>query len=164
MLTRKSYFSLVLVLMLLLTGVSSLSCSCSPAAGQSTQKAGSLSPTANQKGDPDWWKKQPDLKKEETAINETKTNILSAFNAKDTDKALTYFAPDDREKFKTLFSKYPDFMPQFAKDMENATLSFMSLDTEDTLYRIAEYTMKVDGNTFYIEFIKIDDKWFIKNF
>jgi hypothetical protein len=127
-------------------------------------KAAAGTQEAVEKGDPDWWKKQPDLKKEETAINETITNLCTAFTAKDTQKVLSYIAPDDREKFKTIFSKSPDIMPQIAKDMEKATLSFLSLDADNTLDRVAEYTMKIDGNTFYIVFIKIEGKWLIKNF
>jgi hypothetical protein len=38
-------------------------------------------------------------------------------------------------------------MPQMAKDLEKATLSFLSLDTDFSLSRVAEYSLKVDGNT-----------------
>ncbi len=155
----RTFLGVILILMLLLVGMSSLSCACSP----SNQTGASQSGAAVEKGDPDWWKKQPDLKKEETAINETITSVRTAFTAKDTEKAVTLFAPDDREKFKAVFSKSPDIMPRIAKDMEKATLSFLSLDTQDTLDRVAEYTMKIDGNTFYIVFIKVDGKWLIKN-
>jgi hypothetical protein len=182
MVIRKSYCFIIPVLMLLLVGASSISCSSfqptqssTPTTGgvsrqtvepkqTSTPKAGGVSQQTVDKGDPDWWKKQPDLKKEETAINETITTVRAAFTAKDTETVLKCIAPDDREKFKGVFSKSPDIMPQIAKDIEKASLSFLSLDTQDTADRIAEYTMKVDGNTFYIVFIKVDGKWLIKNF
>jgi hypothetical protein len=161
--TFKLYLPMILLLLLLLTAVLVPGCSCSQP-GTSSSKPGSSVPVAEEKGDPDWWKKQPDLKKEETAINETLSGVRAALMAKDADIALTYIAPDDREKFKAVLAKSPDILPRMAKDMENAALSFLSLDTDNTLDRIAEYAMKVDGNTFYIVFIKTGGKWFIKNF
>ena len=104
--TRKSYLSIILVLMLLLTGSASLSCACE---SLQPRKRPQEHQEPVEKGDPDWWKKQPDLKKEETAINETITNLRAAFTAKDTEKALTYLAPDDREKFKTHLFQIPGY-------------------------------------------------------
>jgi hypothetical protein len=160
---HKSFFLIIWVLIISTIAAYSQGCSCNQISS-SPARTGAAVKGAEETGDPDWWKKQPDLKKEETAIIETIKNIRAAFAAKDADKALTYIAPADREKFKAVFTKSPDVLPRFAKDMENATLSFLSLDTDNTLERMAEYEMKVDGYTFYIVFIKDEGKWYLKNF
>jgi hypothetical protein len=159
----KSFFLTSLIILFLLTTVFSVSCT-SGKSNTASPKPNSALQSGTETGDPDWWKKQPDLKKEEAAINETIKGTRDAFTAKDANKALTFIAPDDRDKFKEVFAKSPEILPKIAKDMENTSLSFLSLDSNYTPGRIAEYTMKVDGYSFYIEFIKIDGKWYIKNF
>ena len=44
-----------------------------------------------EKGDPDWWKKQPDLKKEDQAIQTVMTDFGKALSAKDVKQARRLF-------------------------------------------------------------------------
>ena len=90
-----------------------------------------------EKGDPDWWKKQPDLKKEDQAIQTVLIDFEKALAAKDIKQALTYFSPDVSDKYSQVFAASPDLMPQMAKDLQKATLSFLSLDTDFSLSRMA---------------------------
>lgn len=123
----------------------------------------SATPTQEVKNaDPDWWKKQPELKQEDQAVHSVMTGFEKALTAKDMKQSLTYFSPDAQVKYSQVLAKSPDLLPQMAKDMQNATLSFLSLDT--TMGRIAEYSLIVDGKTYYIVFIKIDGKWVLKSF
>jgi hypothetical protein len=115
-----------------------------------------------EKGDPDWWKKQPDLKQEDQAVHAVMTNFAKTLTASNVQQALTYFSPDAQTRYSKVLAQSPDLLPQMAKGMENATLSFLSLDTN--LGRIAEYALVVDGKTFYIVFIKIEGKWLLKSF
>ena len=79
-------------------------------------------------------------------------------------KLAAFFSPDVRDKYSEALAKSPDLLPQMAKDLEKAKLSFLSLDTDFELSRIAEYALLKDGNTFYITFIKIDGKWLLESF
>jgi hypothetical protein len=160
---RWQYYSII-ILMLLLTGVFISGCSCGEAKSPAALKTGTATTETTQKGDPDWWKKQPDLKQEETAINETLAEVRSAFEAKDIEKALICIAPEQREKYKELFSTNPEKLVQMAKDLGNASISFLSENLEFTQDRIAEYKMVVEGITFYIVFVKIENKWYLENF
>jgi hypothetical protein len=116
------------------------------------------------KGDPDWWKKQPDVRQENTAILAVKKDFQDALTSKNIEKAVSYFSPDVREEYSKIFALSPDLMPHMATDMANAKLSFLSLDTDFTLSRIAEYAFEVEGNTFRIVFIKIDGNWMLESY
>ncbi|MFH0768767.1 MAG: hypothetical protein V1932_04270 [Chloroflexota bacterium] len=146
------------LLLILFTVISGLGC---------TSKTGPQTTSSQQeedKGDPDWWKKQPDLAKEEAGIKNTITGLTGALGTKDTQQTLTYFAPEEKDKYEEILSKYPDIMPQLAKDLEKATLIYLSPDTDNTLYRIAEYSIPLDGNsTVSIVFVKVDGKWLLKS-
>ena len=160
---RRVLSSLLIVfalLIVLLSGAALTGC-CKKTATQTTNQS-SQEPEA--KGDPDWWKKQPDLKKEEQAVQTVINDFGKTLAAKDVKQALTYFSPDVKDKYQKVFTQSPDLMPRMAKDLEKATLSFLSLDTDFSLSRIAEYTLKVDGNTFHIVFIKIDGKWLLESY
>jgi hypothetical protein len=117
-----------------------------------------------EKGDPDWWKKQPDLNKEDQAIQTVMTDFEKALAAKDLKQVAAFFSPDVKDKYSAALAKSPDLMPQMAKELEKAKLSFLSLDTDFELSRMAEYALTKDGNTFYITFIKIDGKWLLESF
>ena len=150
-------FSLLLVLLLGLA---------LPGCGKSTGTQ-SASPAAQEpleKGDPDWWKKQPDLKKEEQAIQTVMTDFGKALTAKDVKQVAVYFSPDVRDKYSQALGSAPDLMPKMAADLQKATLNFLSLDTDFSLSRMAEYAITKDGKTFYIKFIKIDGKWMLESF
>ncbi len=149
-----------LLLLILLLGASVAGCG--KTTGNQTANQSSQEPEA--KGDPDWWKKQPDLKKEDQAVQSVIRDFGKTLAAKDVKQALTYFSPDVMDKYQKVFTQSPDLMPRMAKDLEKATLSFLSLDTDFELSRIAEYTLKVDGNTFHIVFIKIDGKWMLESY
>ncbi len=155
----KSYILIGLSLLLILfTVISGLGC---------TSKTGTQTTSSQQeedKGDPDWWKKQPDLAKEEADIKNTITGLTGAIGAKDTQQTLTYFATEEKDKYAEIFSKYPDIMDKFANDMEKATLIYLSPDTDNTLYRIAEYSIPLDdGNSVSVVFVKVDGKWLLKS-
>ncbi len=162
-------FSLLLIL---LVGVSVTGCSKNTANPTGNPTVTSAVPsTATQSlsepletGDPDWWKKQPDLNKEETAIQTVMTDFKKALVAKDVKQVASYFSPDVSAKYSEALAKSPDLMPQMAKDLEKAKLNFLSLDTDFELSRTAEYALIKDGNTFYITFIKIDGKWLLESF
>jgi len=175
--THKWYFSMILTLVILLAGSSGLSCTCSQSTvgttpqasavqskNTATAKASAVPQQTSEKGDPDWWKKQPDLKNEEMAIQAVIDSFKTALAAKDVKLAASYFSPDSRDKYSQVLAMSPDLLPQMAKDMEKATLSFLSLDTDFDLSRIAEYQFKVDGNTFSMVFIKIDGKWMLESY
>jgi hypothetical protein len=148
------------VLVVLLVGTAATGC------GKNTgnQTTNQAVQDPQEKGDPDWWKKQPDLKKEDQAVQSVISDFGKALAAKDVKQAASYFAPEAREKYSQVLAISPDLLPQMAKDLEKATLSFLSLDTDFSLSRMAEYQLKVDGNTFYIVFIKIDGKWMLESY
>ena len=165
--TQYKYFSIILILILLLASAGGLSCTCNlPQSAANTKATTAAQPTqaTSEKGDPDWWKKQPDLKKEDQTIQTVMTDFGKALAAKDIKQVASYFSPDTREKYSQALALSPEALPQMAKDMEKANLSFLSLDTDFDLSRIAEYQFKIDGNTFSIVFIKIDGKWMIESF
>lgn len=112
-------------------------------------------------GNAEWWKNQPDLKQEETAINSKISGLVSALNKKNTDASLNYFSPEERDKYRKVLSQSPASMSKMASDLTQARISYLSPDS--TQYsRIAEYAIQVDGRTFYIEFIKTDGQWLLK--
>jgi len=115
-----------------------------------------------EKGDPDWWKKQPDLKQEETAINNMLNQSSAALESKNIEQAVTYFSPGVSDKYRELFSTSPDIMPQMAAHLRSAKMSFLS-GTGIGDARIAEYSLEVDGYTFYILLIKTDTQWLLKS-
>jgi hypothetical protein len=153
----------IIVLVLLLTGVFISGCSCGESKSPAILQSGTATTEITQKGDPDWWKKQTDLKQEESAINETLSEVRSAFTAQDIEKILACFVEEERETYKAFFSKSQHTLPEMAKDLENTSLSFLSPDMEN-YNRFAEYTFSADGKKFYIVFIKIDGKWLIRDF
>jgi len=152
-------FILPLILILLISG-SILGCS----KNTGSQATVSLSQESEDPGDPDWWKKQPGFKEEETAINGVINKFVTALNAKDIETAVSYFDPEERDKYRKVFALSPDLMPDMAKDLEKATLTYLSYDTDNTLNRIAEYSFKVNGNTFRIVFIKSEENWMLKTY
>lgn len=119
---------------------------------------------AEDKGDPDWWKKQPDLKQEDKAIKTVIGKFEKALASRDIEQSAAFFSPEEKETYKKVFAMSPDLMPQMAKDMKNASLSFLSLDKDHSLNRIAEYSFDVQGNRFRIVFVKIDGNWLLASF
>jgi hypothetical protein len=114
-------------------------------------------------GDPDWWKKQPDLALEQSKIKDTIAGLESALAAQDVQKAMEFFAEEERDKYAEILSAYPDVMSDLAEDLKKATITYLSPDDDGTLLRIAEYSIPVDGkNTVSIVFIKVDGKWLLK--
>lgn len=110
------------------------------------------------------WKEQPDLKQEEASLNKRIHGLSSALAANNVEEALSYFQTEQRETYrKLLSSQSPASMKKMASDLNNAKISFLS--TEGTqLNRVAEYSISVDGLTFYIGFIKVDGQWMLRNF
>jgi hypothetical protein len=157
----KSYFLFGLLLLLILL-VGAAVPGCSKNTGTPAVKSSLQEPA--EKGDPEWWEKQPDLKKEDAAINVVIGDFNQALTTKNIEQAVTCFSPDARDNYRKVFALSPDLMPQMANDLKNATLTFLSLDTDFTLNRIAEYSFKVDGNTFYIVFIKVGENWMIDSY
>jgi hypothetical protein len=110
-----------------------------------------------------WWKDQPDLKQEETAINAQISGLSSAFAAKNVEGALNYFAPSEKDKYRQILSQSPDMMPIMANDLKNARISFLSTQS-DQYGRGAEYAITVEGQTLYIKFTKVDGQWMLQTF
>ena len=115
------------------------------------------------KPDPEWWKKQPDLKQEETAVSGVITQLGNALSSKDIDTALNYFAPGVKDTYRELFSKNAEIMPQMASDLATARINFLSLEGK-RYERVAEYLITAGGKNFSIVFIKIDGKWLLETF
>jgi hypothetical protein len=116
-----------------------------------------------QAGNADWWKNQPDLKQEETAINTKIGQLRNAFAAKDLDTALKVFSVEERDKYRKLLSQSPDIMTEMAADLGKARLNYLSVDSTE-FCRIAEYLIPINSYTCSIVFIKVDGQWMLKDF
>ncbi len=143
------------LLLILVISVLTASCSAKPAATNTTV-------TPAPAGNVNWWKEQPDLKKEDTAITTAISQLNTALNAKNVEQALNYFPVEEKDKYRSLFMKSPDVMPILAADLSKATLKYLSV-ADGQYERIAEYAIQVDGQTFSIVFIKINGQWLLKS-
>lgn len=109
------------------------------------------------------WKEQPDLKQEEASLNKRIHGLSSALAANNLEEALSYFQAEQRETYRKLLSQSPGSMKKMASDLNNAKISFLSPEGTQ-LNRIAEYSISIDGLTFYIGFIKVNGQWMLRNF
>ena len=163
MIIKKLNFPVSLFLSLVLVISASVTIGCSSISSikdAGTKIISDLTQSTEDEGNPDWWKKQPDLEEEKEAINNTTSELTEAFNGKDIEQAVNHIAPVERDKYRELFSQYPDIMPEIAKDLNNATINYLS--SEGPYGRFAEYVISLDGHSFSIIFIKIDDEWFMQ--
>jgi len=113
------------------------------------------------------WEKYPDLKQEKKAIASTLDTFTRSLTKGDVEGAVSVIASERQGAYRELFNSRPEAMAGFAKIVAKAKMSFLSenYDPDVTIFqRTAEYSVTLDGFTFYIIFIKADDQWLLYDF
>lgn len=105
----------------------------------------------------------PDFKAQEAKIDEVVGQLCTAFKAKDAEGALKYFQAEERDKYRKIFSQFPDLLPEIAAELEMAKINFLSFKS-DQYSRTAEYLIRSDGQDFSIVFIDVEGQWMLKKF
>ena len=106
------------------------------------------------------WRSYPDLAAEQAAIDATLSGFAEAMQAGDLDRAVSHILPERQQAYHALFAANPEGMASFGALMNQATMSFLSEQTDTTAYsRTAEYALEIDGVTFYLMLIKTSDGW-----
>ncbi|MFH1428560.1 MAG: hypothetical protein ABIH39_02340 [Candidatus Margulisiibacteriota bacterium] len=163
MLSRKLNMVMSLFLFLVLIMLSGTIVGCSSISSikeVGTKAISDLTKSTEEEGNPDWWKEQPDRQKEEEIINASISEITSAFSQKNVEQVLNHITPLERDKYRQLFLQSPDLMSEIAEDLNTATINYLS--SAGPYGRFAEYKISVDGQSFSIVFVKVDDKWLIQ--
>ncbi len=115
-----------------------------------------------QSGTNNGWQALPDLPQEQSALDGKISGLSSTLKSKNVEGSMAYFQPQERDQYRQMFTKSPDMMPKMSAVLSGARLSFLSADSQQ-YSRVAEYTVMVDGQPFYFQFIKIDGQWMLKN-
>jgi len=115
------------------------------------------------------WRNYPDLAEEKAAIEENFEEFRSALKEKDIPRAVSHIDLGCREEYAALFAHNPEAMPSFAEILEKAEMSFLAAaDRADpatsTSLRTSEYAVELDGFTFYVRWIKVEDRWVLFDF
>jgi hypothetical protein len=83
----------------------------------------------------------------------------------DLDASVAFVQDERREAYRELFSTNPDAMASFADLISGGEMSFLGEQPGPTSYnRIAEYAIQLDGFTFYVVFMKVEDRWVLYDF
>jgi hypothetical protein len=114
--------------------------------------------------DPDW-RSYPDRDEEEAAIAQTLEGFAAAMKRGDLDGSVAFILDERREAYRELFGANPAAMASFADVLSGGEMSFLSEYAESAAFnRIAEYAVDLDGFTFYVVFMKVDDTWVLYDF
>ncbi len=104
-----------------------------------------------------------DFKAQESKINAVIGQMSSALKAKDVEGVLKYFAQEERENYRKVFSKSPDIMPSIASDLEKARIATLSYESNEHS-RTAQYLIPAGKGNLSIEFVNVDGQWLVKTF
>ena len=119
-------------------------------------------------GADDWdWQSAPDFGAEKSAISRQSDVFQQAMNNRDVAAATAVIAEDQRDVYEALFNNNPDAMPAFGALFDQARISFLAPPEDpegDTMARIAEYEIVLDGFTFYVRWVKDGDTWVLFDF
>jgi len=115
------------------------------------------------------WRNYPDLPDVKKAIEQTFQDFRRALEEGNIEDAANCIAEGRREEYSALFAHRPDAMPSFAGILERAEMSFLSAPeradpaTTSTL-RTSEYSVVLDGFTFYLRWVNVDGQWVLFDF
>ncbi len=116
-------------------------------------------------GSPDQaWKKQADYKEQKKVIDGVIKDYSQALENQNVDEAVSFFAADQQEFYRSILAQSTELMPEMAQDLKTAEMTFLSIDEgleEPEFNRIAEYEIQCDDYTFSILFMKEQDRWVI---
>ncbi len=110
------------------------------------------------------WKKQADYKEQKKVIDGVIKDYSLALENQNVDEAVSFFAADQQEFYRSILAQSTELMPEMADDLKTAQMTFLSIDEgleEPEFNRIAEYEIQCDDYTFSILFMKEQDRWVI---
>lgn len=108
------------------------------------------------------WQDYPDLEQEKLAIEKSLKEFQSALRDKDAEASVKHIYSEKQQAYLELFLSKPEAMASFADVLSDAKISFLSSSSfNSTFSRTAEYSIEIDGYTFYIVFIKSEEGWIL---
>jgi hypothetical protein len=113
------------------------------------------------------WRKDPELEAEKQAIAQQVLGFQQAATNKNISAAAALIAETQRDVYQALFTNNPAAMPAFGALLDRARISFLSPPTDpeaESSLRTAEYELELDGFTFYVRWMKVDDTWMLMDF
>ncbi len=111
------------------------------------------------------WENYPDLQEEKEAISQTMEGFSEALKTGDPHATAPFIFDERGESYRELFSSNPEAMESFGEIITEAEISFLSEHDDSTPEnRTAEYSLEMDGFTFYLIFMKVEDSWVLYDF
>lgn len=113
------------------------------------------------------WQNYPDREAEEEAIAAVIGQFAEALAQQDVNRSVSLIVTERQDAYRELFSANTQAMEGFAQLIARAEMSFLSEYVgpgATTFLRTAEYSVTLDDFTFYLVFMKSDDRWRLYDF